>query len=201
MKSRRFLSIFLCAAMALTAVVVLAGCGGSGSSGSADAEVSAEEAGGPGTAASSNGIITIDYTENYEPQVSASSEKVTLWWAGREEGENDHFIEIEAAGTDGSIFAAATVCQSYVQGSEYSMDALKTDLNAFIAEHPTIYYNPAEITLNGVTYIRTECTTNGADSYKIFGSVSGNPVIISVCDDRDSEEVQSMLDTLTITYN
>ncbi len=201
MKKTKIWSMFLCIVLMLTAVVVLTGCGGGGSESSADAAGQGEEDAGPGVVTSSNGIISIENTENYEPQISSGSEKVTLWRIGREEGENDHFVEVEAASTDGSIISAATVCKSYVQGAPYSMQALKGDLDAFMGEHPTIYTNPTEITLNGETYIRTECITNGAESYKIFGSVSGRPVIISVCDDRDNEDVQKMLETLRITYS
>lgn len=202
MEKRKLLSIVLCVVMIMTAGALLSACGRGAGESSADAAGQAEaDDSGPGVVTSSGGIITIENTGNYTPKVSANSEKITLWKADREEGENDHFVEIEAAASDGSIFSASTVCRSYVQGSPYSMQALKEDLNSFIAEHPTIYSNPTDITLNGVTYVRTECTTNGADSYKIFGTVSGMPVIISVCDDRDSEDVQKMLDTLSINYS
>ncbi len=199
MKKVKWGSIILCVIVLLSAILVLAGCGGGGKQAEAGS-AEEEDPAGPGTVSSSSGIITIDYTENYKPQVSVSSEKLTLWRRSREEGENDHFVEIEAAGTDGSIVSAASVCRSYVQGSAYSMQALRNDLNSFSSEHPSIYTNPHDITLNGETYICTECMTNGAESYKIFGCVSGKPIIISVCDDRDSEEVQGMLNTLRITY-
>ena len=155
-----------------------------------------EEAKAPVSVKSAHGVIEVTPLEGYTVTVSESQEVLTIAPEGSKSTNSD-YIEIAGPNDVGNIFAETF---GYVSGEEYTMDALKEDINTDIEERPNVFSNPTEVTVGSYDYMRMDVTTNAEASYHYITLVNGIPHVVSVVGgdvlDIDSEDVTTMMESI-----
>lgn len=185
---KKMLAVLLVIAM----ILGLTACG----NGKDDGGMENEEAKGPASVKSAHGVVEVTPLEGYTVTVSESQEMLTIAPDGSESTSSD-YIEIAGPNDVGSIFAETF---GYVPGEEYTMDALKADIDADIAERPNVFSNPTEVTVGSYDYMRMDVTINAEASYHYITLVNGIPHVVRVVGgevlDIDSEDVTTMMESI-----
>lgn len=175
-------------AISMLMVIGLAACGGAEAVTSENGNTSITPVSGYKAEASHNTgevlVVTSDSDDKY-------SQKNTILVNGiNDEGYPDVF----------TFYAYSDSPYQYRRDKDYSMDALRADINLFISKYPNIYKDPKNVTIGEYDYIRVSVVTNGEDSYCYFTVVNGKPCYVHVIGgdvlDIDSDEVMEMLGSI-----
>lgn len=189
---KRWLALLLVFVMVLS----LAACGKADDGGGMENEEAEEVEEIDNSVISAHGVIKVTPLDGYTVTVSESQETLTI---APEDAENQSHDHIEIIGPDdtGTLF-----CETfgYVPGEEYTIDALKADIDADIEARPNVFSNPTEVTLGAYDYIRMNVVINAQDSYYYITLVDGVPHAIKVVGgdllDIDSDDVTTMLESI-----
>lgn len=156
---------------------------------------------------STNGIVELTAADGFTATADEYYEKIYVMPDGSED-VSKNVIDVQAPEENGvyDSFKFLVYGESpyqYREGEAYTMDMLRSDIDAYIAEYPNIFSNPTEVTLGDYEYIRCDCVTNTEKSYHYFTIVNDRPCTVTVIGgdllDIDSDEVNLMI--ASIVFN
>ena len=180
----------LVAIMTLTLIFALSACGG---------QKEKKDAGNKKTEiktvkSHSKHISAKNYLKEYNVKSSDYEESINIMAKDKDDSsklDNQRFVKFQTIDEDGKMFGASTRLKSFVEGSDYTKDMLKADIEAYCNEYPNIRKNPTDIKIGKYDYIRVEGVTNATDAYDYYSVVNNKPVkieIVGLLDDKDAEK-------------
>lgn len=185
----------LVAIMTLILIFALSACGGQKEkkdAGNKKTEIK--------TLKSKNGHISVkNYLKGYKVTISSSDDMIEIMAKDKDDPsklDNGKFVNFKTVDKDGKFFGLKTWLKSFEDGSDYTIETLKSDLEAYCNENPNIIRNPTDVKLGGYDYVRVEGTINAEDGYDYFGIVNNKPVRIEVAGIRDDKKANKTMESV-----
>ncbi len=162
-----------------------------------------------GAVKSTNGAIELTVEDGYLAEIGDYYERITVKPEGSADTNSD-YIEIEAPGEKGihenfRFYVYQDSPYQYNKEEAYSVDMLRSDINAYIEAYPNIFSNPRDVAIGDYQYIVCDCTTNGEASHYYFTIVQDKPCTIGVVGgdvlDIHSADVKKMIESIKFELN